>query len=176
LTSDTRVWYAAYGSNLNRERLMAYLQGGPIPGGAGSQTGCRDPEPPRRESALWTPRGRLFCGWSERWQGAVAFLGPPDGAGVWLRLYDVSWEQFQDITAQENGLAAGEWSLDPARLAAGEDLPNAAPGWYDTVVHLGDHRGQPALCFTTSQPSILESPGEPSEAYMRHILGWSPHV
>ena len=50
------VWYASYGSNLNRARFMAYIEGGTV---AGNDVvyGCTDTTAPR-DDISWNYRSR----------------------------------------------------------------------------------------------------------------------
>lgn len=107
------VWYAAYGSNLSRARLLAYLRGGTVPGSGAREQGCTDPSPPRAESRALLPHPLIFAGHSWRWDGATARLDV-GGAGrpSLARLYLLSADQFDDLTVQEGpqyqGVECGE--------------------------------------------------------------------
>ena len=66
------VWYAAYGSNCDRERFGWYLRE------------CTDTSGPLDDRPYVLPHARRFAGSSSRWEGGgVAFLDPdpyPDAA------------------------------------------------------------------------------------------------
>lgn len=69
----TEVWYAAYGSNLDRDRFLTYLGGGRPPGATRTYPGARDRRPPANDRPLLLP-GALFFAWeSPTWGGGIAF-------------------------------------------------------------------------------------------------------
>src|ERR1700733_10004331 len=70
------VWYASYGSNLNRARFMAYIEGGTVAGNDAVYGGCTDTTAPRDDISLELPQSLYFAGWSHRaWGGtAAAFI------------------------------------------------------------------------------------------------------
>ncbi|WP_151526004.1 histone deacetylase [Serinicoccus kebangsaanensis] len=172
------VWYAAYGSNLHRDRFLRYLQGGQPDGARRTHAGARDPSDPRAEAPYRLP-GRLRFGWdSPTWGGGIAFYeahGPgEEGEGegdasegvVLARAYLLTGEQFADVVAQEMRRAPGQaLDLAPA-LSAGRHA--YGPGRYETVHHVGDLDGRPVLTFTADRPGDLpENP--PAPAYLRTI-------
>ena len=68
------IWYAAYGSNLDRERFHHYLQGGAAPGAQRVLSGARDTSPPVEERAVTFP-GTMFFAWeSPTWGGGISFV------------------------------------------------------------------------------------------------------
>ena len=99
-----RLWYAAYGSNLSRERFQVYLQGGRPIGGARKYPGCRDPLGPDRDVSLMIPGGLRFVGVSSVWGGGMAVYDARAVGQVAARAYLISAEQFVDILAQETRL------------------------------------------------------------------------
>src|SRR5260370_3864600 len=69
------VWYAGYGSNLNRARFMAYIEGGSPPGSDAVYDGCTDKSPPIGDISLVLSHSLYFAGCSRRWGGtAAAFI------------------------------------------------------------------------------------------------------
>ena len=67
------VWYASYGSNLNRARFMAYIEGGTVAGNDVVYEGCTDTTAPRADISLELPQSLYFAGWSHRaWGGTAA--------------------------------------------------------------------------------------------------------
>jgi hypothetical protein len=69
------VWYASYGSNLNRARFMAYIEGGTVAGNDVVYEGCTDITAPRDDISLELPQSLYFAGWSHR-----AWGGPRPGS------------------------------------------------------------------------------------------------
>lgn len=157
--SDT-VWYVAYGSNMKRDRLGAYLEGSGASGPYGVHPGARDPRPPERDEAVRVPHEVYFAGGSRRWGGAVAFLAlTPVEAVSWCRAYLLRWEQVADVAAQENGLSR----LDVGDLPAPRTHTDlATEGQYNALLRLDDHDGLPAVTITTSRALRR---GTPSSAY-----------
>ena len=105
------LWYAAYGSNLDRTRFLHYLLGGAAPGAQRVLAGARDPSPPRDERPF-TFAGTMFFGWeSPTWGGGISFV-EVDGLEarsvrtatddvVLARAYLLTEEQFSDVGIQE---------------------------------------------------------------------------
>src|SRR4051812_48393318 len=94
---DAWVWYAAYGTNLRRERFMCYLDGGRPEGALRAYPGCRNSSPPRAEVVLSWPGLLTFGGESSTWTGAMAFVGTSASRRVWARGYLVTVGQLSDV-------------------------------------------------------------------------------
>lgn len=170
----------AYGSNMCRDRLLAYLEGATAPEGHllatgigagvgrgacyGAHRGCVDSSPPVEDRWVEVARPLTFRGESPRWGGAVAFLGldPVDGAAIPARAWLLGVDQLLALVGQEARLPS-----DPPRSALlGLDVDQHARiggGWYDTVVRLPDIDGLLAVAVTTSQGL---APAEPAPAYL----------
>src|ERR1700733_7388267 len=102
------VFYAAYGSNLSAERFACYIAGGTAPGVSRSHPGARDRRLPEAWRPLRVPGRLYFSGHSRTWGGAPAFFEPRSqdahtGAEVFARAWRLTWNQFEDVLAQENG-------------------------------------------------------------------------
>ena len=91
---EDRVWYVAYGSNMEHQHLMRYI----------------DDEPIAKEN-FQIPFNMYFRNSSGRWSGkGVSFLDvscPGDARGV---AYLIPKKDFEDLCCQENGGAAPEHS------------------------------------------------------------------
>ncbi|MBO1755120.1 histone deacetylase [Allobranchiibius sp. CTAmp26] len=166
-----RVWYAAYGSNLSRERFSYYLVGGRPAGAARTYPGARDRTPPARDQALLLP-GQLYFAWeSPTWTGGVAFYDPAarDGTpGVAARAYLLSVRQFSDVAAQEMHRPPGE-EVDVAGLLAHAPVATLGPGRYETLHRVAELEGLPVVTFSAPW-SIETAPlNAPSTAYLRRI-------
>ncbi|CAN5722350.1 hypothetical protein BH24ACT4_BH24ACT4_19030 [soil metagenome] len=172
-----RVWYVAYGSNLCRDRLMAYLEGTPIPpalaatgDGPGSRAtrygqhrGCADPTPPAEDRWLELGHRVTFRGRSRRWGGGVAFLDlvAADGGRCEVRAWLLTVAQVRGVAAQEAGLPTDP---EPSVVEALTEVGATAKlggGWYDTLLRLPDIDGRPALAVTTGQDLPVTVPTEP---------------
>ena len=160
------VWYAAYGSNLSRERFLTYVQGGRPAGARRTYRGARDDAPPSAEVAFTMP-GRVFFGWeSPTWGGGIAFYDSQAGGSVLSRAYRVTEQQFADVAAQEMHRPIGE-DLDLGEVLA-HSRQELGPGRYETLHLVGELEGAPVLTFTTRDPSTLES-NAPAPAYLRTV-------
>lgn len=163
------VWYAAYGSNLSRDRFLHYLQGGCPPGARRRQTGSRDRTPPVSDRAVRLP-GRLHFGWeSPTWGGGIAFYDATGEGQVLSRAYLLTSEQFSDVATQEMHREPGggaELDLAPVLAAPGRHV--YGPGRYETVHRVGTLDGAPVLTFTADRPERL-TPTPPVAAYLRML-------
>lgn len=158
--TTTRIWYAAYGSNLSLERFGCYLRGGRPSGGSRHYDGCRDNAEPLRIERTQIAAELAFGGESKTWGGGVAFVDRAGDATL-ARLYLITLEQFADVVAQEN------W-LDPGTLEiALDDEVNLGEGLhYGLVLGLGEFDGDPVLTVTRQRGTAI---ARPSAAYLRHV-------
>ncbi len=154
-----RVWYLAYGSNVNESRFLRYIRGGK------TEPGCRDSAPPARSRWLRADLALRFAGTSKRWGGGVAFVDRSDDETAHVRAWDISFEQFEDVFAQENRLTIPH-ELPQSVVADHESIVGI--GWYRRILRLPQHDtpGQPALTFTSERPL---SPNGPTAAYVGTI-------
>jgi hypothetical protein len=164
------IWYAGYGSNLDRDRFLRYLEGGPAPGGHRSVPGARDSSPPADERAL-SFAGTMFFGWeSPTWGGGISFVDVSTGSTtdsgdvVLARAYLLTDQQFSDVATQEMHREPGE-ELDLAEVLANR-RHTYGPGRYETLHHLADLDGHPVLTFTAGSRRAV-APNAPRPAYLR---------
>lgn len=156
------MWYAAYGSNCDAERLRCYLEGGVLAATGAHHEGSADPGPPQADAPWTFDRPLRFAGHSPAWGGATALLDEVPGCALG-RLWLLSWRQLEDVLAQENG--AGHQPLSLADAAAGRVV---RPGRYGRLVHLGERDGLAVVTFTAPRPAELAA-GAPSAAYLRAV-------
>ncbi len=162
-TDDRRlVWYAAYGSNLLSSRLARYLEGGRAPGASRGHRGARDSSPPLEIRPFTIERQVYFAGRSRLFGGGIAFVDPDRAGRTYARLYLMSWDQFEDLVAQENGRPTARISSDEMPRAGTHCL---GPGRYETLVHCGEIGNWPILTFT-ADPSNRNRLNTPSGAYL----------
>jgi hypothetical protein len=159
----SRIWYAAYGSNLSRARFDIYLNGGRPTGATHTYPGCRDASAPAQDVACEVEAELAFGGTSKTWGGGVAFLSPGDAAAK-ARLYLLTLEQVADVIAQENWLAPGTVTLNPAALP--EPVVLDGDHVYGIVLPLAARDGVPVVAVTQSDDA---QPAVPSDAYLMHI-------
>lgn len=171
VASCSRVWYAAYGSNLDENRLRIYLEGGTLTGSNIHAEGSRDRSRPRRSAPIYLAHGLLFAGHSVRWGGAPAFLNPIPGSGQSLcRAYDITWEQFEDIVSQENSRSAGSVTFNLKAVAGAEGRFVLDESWrYNAVLFLGMLDDLPVLTITSNREDVLSARAAPSHAYLEVI-------
>ena len=109
------LWYASYGSNMERDRFHCYLAGGCPPGATRTYPGARDrtlagdPQPVRLDGSVY------FAWQSPTWGGGIAFYDP-DAPGQSIGVaYPLTLGQFSDVAAQEMHREPGA-DLDLAEL------------------------------------------------------------
>ena len=156
------VWYAAYGSNLNRARFDVYLKGGRPRGTTHEYPGCRDTSDPSDVVACDIGAELAFGGTSVTWGGGVAFLSPGDDVTK-ARLYLVTLEQVADVVAQENWLDPGAVTLPEP---SSDEMIVLEGQMYGTVFPLAPRDGVPVLALTQTGEV---SPAPPSAPYLAHI-------
>ncbi|MER5268641.1 histone deacetylase [Actinosynnema sp. NPDC002837] len=158
------VWYVGYGSNLHAERFRCYLAGGTPVGATRGYPGCRDTSPPLDTRALEVPGGIYFATRSPVWLGGRAFYDPTLPGSAAARGYLVTTAQFADVAAQEMYRDPGA-DLDlTAVMADGRHV--LGPGRYETLLHLGEHDGHPALTFTAPWSAADVEHTKPSAPYL----------
>ena len=165
------VWYAGYGSNLCAERFLCYLAGGAPPGLDRPCRGARDKTPPRADRPLDIPRRLYFAGNSTSWGGAPCFVDTAENpsAPAHARAYLITWEQFEDVVAQENGRSTTPIDLEPGNLAAGRSI-RLGTGRYDNLVSLNGFE-KDAVVTVTSPWTMAEAPlRPPSPAYLKVVI------
>lgn len=157
------LWYAAYGSNLARDRFEAYLSGGRPVGATRTYPGARDRRPPVDDRPLVLP-GRIFFAWeSPTWGGGIAFYDADAAEGtVYARAYRITDQQFADLAAQEMRRAPGT-DLDLTEVLA-RRRHTYGPGRYETLHLVGELEGLPVLTFTAPTDHGLR-PNRPAPAY-----------
>ena len=163
------VWYASYGSNLHRDRFLHYLRGGVHDETGTGHRGARDPQPPQADRPVRLPYPVYFAGRSRRWSGGgVAFLGHDrqTPSPTLSRAYLLTVGQLEDVLSQESGRDPEPLDVD-AVVRAGAHA--AGDGYYDRVLHCGDHDGVPVLTFTSLRPMPAEALAAPAAAYLRTI-------
>lgn len=171
---DTKVreaFYAAYGSNLCADRFRCYLSGGCPPGATRAHRGARDPRPASTWRTLSVSGTLYFSGTSRLWGGAPAFLDldPAAQTEVALRAYKVTWEQLEDIMAQESGRATAPLDLEPRALVEGFST-SVGPGRYDQLACLGTIEDIPVVTLTAPWRLAEVVPAAPSLPYVATLV------
>ena len=166
--SQTHVWYVSYGSNMARDRLACYLQGGRPPGAKVTYPGARDAALPRAEAGIELPGTIYFAGESKVWGGGMAFYDHSVPGPTPAKAYLITAEQFADVAAQEMHRPP-EPDSPLERLVF--DLPagsshSLGPGGYETLLVLDDADGVPMITFTAAHSSSDIEHTQPQEPYL----------
>lgn len=165
------VWYAGYGSNLQRRRFDCYISGGTPEGATRAYPGCRDKSTPRADRPITLSRSLYFANHSDTWGGAVAFIRPNSSdALTYGRMYLITYDQFNDVVRQENGRPIpGPFIVPPFNQLAQQNewlLPSIR--LYGQMLRVGTFENAPILTFSATREDFQLGP--PSNAYVRTIV------
>lgn len=140
------VWYACYGSNINKERFMKYIKGDQTSINERKRRGCKDKSDPIDEKPYIIKHPIYFSNNSGTWGNrGVAFLDTTKNANCYGKIYLISMEQFDEIQYQEGNQGC----------------------WYSERVNLGSLDGIPIMTFT--QPSQYRKDVIPCVEYLNVI-------
>ncbi len=129
------IWYACYGSNINTDRLMIYINGDKN-NKLGSVLGCKDKSKPLDEKPYIFKYPIYFAGVSKKWNGGMAFLDYLKIGKSYGKIYKIKMGQFRDILKQENDA-------------------------YNLILYLEDYEGLPIFTFTRKyKGNDLNSPSK----------------
>lgn len=179
MTAD--VWYASYGSNMCRSRLLAYLLGGRPEGARRSYVGSRTPSEPKDDICIDLPGRLYFAGESPTWGGGVAFYDHDEPGPTAARAYRITAGQFADVAAQEMHRLPQPGDPIEEVIVGGidEGRHEAGPGHYETLIEVGRHDGLPIVTFTAPHGFDAVPHTRPSDAYLamlaeglRESRGW----
>ena len=176
---ENYVWYACYGSNLNYDRFICYIEGGTPKGSNKKDRGCRvNKKPPEKTDVITIPYTLYFARHSSKWDGSgVAFIGlaKDEKKRTLGKLYLITEDQFVDLFVQENG-EKYESMLKKDKLSVNlEDIKKQnskviwESPWYGNIIYLGTGRDEIPIFTTTS--SREERPySRPNENYLYHVI------
>lgn len=171
---SNKVWYAAYGSNLLRERFDCYIYGGTPEGSAVTQMGCTDKTPPSRNEPIKILHELYFSGMSRNWENkAVAFIKAvrDDNSLTLGRKYLIKENQFIEILRQENALAPTDSTIEAdIDHASAEGELIVSDTLYGRVIYLGESGGFPVFTFTGVKNDADIKVGPPGHAYLKIII------
>lgn len=85
------------------------------------------------------------------------------------RVYLITWGQFEDVVAQENGRATSSIDLDADELTPGVSV-RLGPGRYETLLCLGGIDGVPVVTITSPSEGADPEAGAPSHTYLRVMI------
>jgi hypothetical protein len=162
------VWYVSYGSNMCRDRLSCYIEGGRPHGGSRRYVGARDDTLPAEDMAVELPGSLYFAGESPTWGGGVAFYDHDVPGPTPARAYRITVEQFADVAAQEMHRLPEEGDPLEEVIIGGLDAGRheAGPGRYETLIEVGRHDGLPMLTFTSPHGLDAVPHTRPTPAYL----------
>ena len=138
------VWYACYGSNINRDRFMYYINGDET-GRFSTTVGCANKEDPVEERKYVFKCPIYFAGLSKRWGGGMAFLDYENAGKSYGKIYKIKMSQFKDVLKQEQ----------KCKL-------------YNAVLLVDIVDGCPVFSFT-SKHKLEDRLNQPSDEYVRII-------
>lgn len=169
--SHALVWYVSYGSNMSRERLACYLQGGRPPGARVTCPGARNPAPPRAELGVELPGSIYFAGCSSAWGGGMAFYDHCEPGPTPAKAYLVTAEQFADIADQEmhRPPSATNPLQDLALELPAGSAHSVGPGSYETLLVLGHREEVPMVTFTSPHRSDSVPHTVPVQPYLNML-------
>lgn len=176
--SFEKIWYASYGSNLNRFRFLYYILGGKLEITGRNHIGCLDKSLPVKEATTKIPFELYFSKKSESWENkAVAFVKTHlnENANTLCKLYLVTKEQFIDIMMQENDKDPNEERFDidfesvkqSGHCSIGKDNDNA---WYGKLVYVKEQDNYPVFTFTAKREDETIEYSEPGNNYLKTII------
>ena len=161
------VWYAAYGSNINKERFYCYIEGGRPNGTNKDYVGCSNKTTPRDEGEIFIKSEIYFANKSGTWNnGGVAFLKNDfkDESKTLGRMYLIRKDQFIDVVKQENGQHSIKIDFDYSIETGGYTFLETP--WYGKIIYLGNQHSYPI--FTITNAKDLDS-NKPDKAYLKTI-------
>ncbi|PBC75762.1 hypothetical protein BX265_0437 [Streptomyces sp. TLI_235] len=164
-----QVWYAAYGSNMHRARLHAYLAGGRPPGSTRRYPGCRDRRPPAADLPLLLPGRLYFARESAVWGGGMAFVDGFDDGELPARGYLLTLGQLLDIAAQEMRRTPSGAAAPGLAAVLRDGRAVVGPGRYETLLCPGTLDGHPVVTFTAPERTSEAQLSRPSARYLRNL-------
>ncbi|MEH7747358.1 hypothetical protein V7659_20320 [Neobacillus drentensis] len=169
--SKQYVWYASYGSNLNKDRFLCYIKGGSPAGSTRVESGCKDSSLPVAETTFPLHRPLYFAKEAAGWQSqGVAFIGLKQGEEylTYSKKYLITIEQFLDVVKQENSGDHFEIDLNEVKEKGSKIFRHRA--WYGNIIYLGDDQGYPIFTFTAPWEQAEVEMKKPSHNYLATII------
>ncbi|MEH7385836.1 hypothetical protein V7147_10550 [Bacillus sp. JJ1521] len=165
------VWYASYGSNINRDRFLCYLKGGRPKGSNETEVGCKDPSSPINEGMFTIPYPLYFAKEAGRWDSkGVAFINGTknDKAVTFSKKYLITSEQFLDVLQQEN--SGIQFEIDLEKVKESGSMIFRKRAWYGRILYLGEDGGYPIFTFTAPWEMDDITYNKPSYEYLETIV------
>jgi hypothetical protein len=176
------IWYACYGSNMDLDRFLKYIQGGKlnVNGKVKTYEACQiDTGKPRAEEPYIIQRRFYFAKKSKTWsieqesgvliKHGVGFISTKSNkrSKTYGKLYLISKDQFTHLFALENGKEnAKNVSINYEFLQTNKTLEFES-GFYNQIVLLAEnYKGYPILTFTNKE---INPPNLPMKEYLELI-------
>ncbi|MEJ7831641.1 MAG: histone deacetylase [Nocardioides sp.] len=158
------IWYAAYGTNMERDRLGCYLAGGCPRGASRTYVGARDRTLPTEMRPVELAGSVYFAWESPTWGGGIAFYDPVGEGRSVGRAYLLTPGQLADLHAQEMHREPGT-DLDLTDLLA-DGSTVLGPGRYESLHVVGEIEDAPVVTFTSSWQAHEIPYNAPVAAYL----------
>lgn len=165
------IWYACYGSNMDYERFLKYIQGGQLI--VNNTTKVYKPcptdiKPPEQSEPYSIDRRFFFAKESKTWnQHGVAFISNKRNkkSKTFAKLYLISEDQFLHLFAQENGRLNAKINYEQLFQNGFLDFDYS---FYNRILVIEkNHKGFPILTFTNKSKL---SPNKPFVDYTNLII------
>ena len=143
ISNDEYVWYLCYGSNINIDRFMMYINGDKN-GHFAHKEGCQEHSKPIDSKPYIIRRRIYFAKHSGKWNGGVAFLNYRSLGKIYGKIYKIKKSQFLDIFKQEHHFKD-----------------------YNTILYVGKYNKVPIYTFTSIYK--LNDLEKPSDRYIEVI-------
>lgn len=145
--NEELVWYASYGSNLLRDRIMCYINGGVCKYNGKRYDGCKDKREPICDKSIMLPYKMYFGNPSSSWgAGGVSFLNKDEPGETYGRMYLIRKSQLETIWEQE-----GKYS-----------------SWYDHLIYINEDEPKEIPIYTVTNSGKRE-PCKPNEKYINIV-------
>jgi len=170
------VWYASYGSNMNKKRFLCYIQSGRPKGSTKCYKGCSDKSMPRCDKQKIIPHELYFAKQSPFWgKKGVAFIKSQRSKQETLaRMYLIKKDQFIEVLRQENGKDPNDDTvinnIDFEQAISKESYLIPDKNWYDFIMHLGYEGNYPIFTFTGICDYSEKELNPPGEEYIKVII------
>lgn len=170
-SSQNKVWYASYGSNLRMERFLCYIRGGQPEGNSNVYEGCRDQTLPEKSKGFYIERPLYFAKESKGWNnGGVGFISNSfdDITQTLSRMHLITKEQFIDLVKQET-MSGGNIKINFDECKRKGSLIVEDPPWYGRLIYLGEDDNHPIFTFTAKE-DLTNQINRPDESYLKTII------
>jgi hypothetical protein len=172
------IWYACYGSNLDKDRFLCYIKGGTPKLAKKSNGPCTNQADPEDVKPYKIPCQLYFAGYSSNWSSPVAFIKPiKNEINCTLgRAYLIDLEQFGEIIIQENRLNISKYKtykleiLNLLKLDILKSWIFQFNGLYNCVLRLPSPISSNYPTFTFTNPKTTDLKFKKPESKYRQTM------